>query len=311
MTDAGVAGYQTSTGAASPGRVNVVTPTANGPVPVNERGPRCDTAGTPSAWSLGRGEAPATDCDATDVGDDDELLQPVRTTATATTKSPSRVGAIPTPVTVSRRDRAGRSGRHLPVARPERFGEAAVGRDCPDDEGPRRIDTVPAGKSQRQPRKRWAAPALGRSGSMWAERTFGITTDSFEGRVESFAATVGIPVEDEVRFVSRREVRIHGGRGEEDARPSTVGSRAKAMCSMLSQPSSLVGGSISRSARICDVGRAHPGAGFTQLLRRRELAELVKQSLDEIDLCLGKRCLDPDASSSVPVTVSDVDDLIA
>jgi hypothetical protein len=128
----------------------VVTPTANGPLPVNERGPRFDTAGTASAWSLGRGDALATE-DAADFGDGDELPQPARATAAVTKRSPSRVGVIDTPVTVSRPGRAGQSGCHVPVACPERFCKAAVSRSRPDDERLRWVDVVLAGKRQRQP----------------------------------------------------------------------------------------------------------------------------------------------------------------
>src|ERR1700742_69822 len=46
-----VAGYQTSTGALSVGRVNVVSPTPKGPGAVKLLGPRRATVGTVSPWT--------------------------------------------------------------------------------------------------------------------------------------------------------------------------------------------------------------------------------------------------------------------
>ena len=95
------------------------------------------------------------------------------------------------------------------------------------------------------------------------------------------------------RRPQRRGRDEHAGRAASRRRARRTATR-----STPAKPSSSDGGSSSRSARICDVGASRPGsrrASARSSSGRRQRAEAVEQPLDEVDLRLGERRVEPDA----------------
>ena len=81
------------------------------------------------------------------------------------------------------------------------------------------------------------------------------------------------------------------------------GARTNGTCSTPAKPSSVDGGSSSRNARICEVGASKPGSSFASVRSSPGVgsgAEAVEQPLDEVDLRLGERRVEPDAARRSP-----------
>ena len=96
--------------------------------------------------------------------------------------------------------------------------------------------------------------------------------------------------------------------------PFGFGARANARRSTLAKPSSSAGGSSSRTVRICDVGVSRPGsrrASSRSVRGIRERAAAVEEALDEVDLGLRERRVEPDAARRGAVPARDLDDVVA
>ena len=91
------------------------------------------------------------------------------------------------------------------------------------------------------------------------------------------------------------------------------GARTKGTCSTSANPSSVDGGSSSRSARIWEVGASTPGsrrASSRSCSGLGKRAEALEQPLDEVDLRLRERRVEPDAASRDPMPARRLDHVV-
>ena len=134
---------------------------------------------------------------------------------------------------------------------------------------------------------------------------------------ERLRVAVRAPVEDEMRRVGIE--RCHPAPSTAPAARNTPlrvrpdGARTNGTRSTLASPSPPVGGSSSRSIRIWEVGASTPGrsrASF-ESSRGRQRPEPFEQTLDEVDLRLSERCVEPHAPRRDAVTLRGVEDVAA
>ena len=147
--------------------------------------------------------------------------------------------------------------------------------------------------------------------------------DRCDGGGEICGGAVRTPVEDEVRRVRIRsgECLLPSGRtdrggGDEDARPLASFAGGALERHALDDGEALV---VRRrlelaEARICRVGASTPGserAAASSSSGVGERAEPIEEALDEVDLRLGERRVEPDAACGDPVARRGLDDVAA
>jgi hypothetical protein len=182
-----------------------------------------------------------------------------------------------------------------------------------DEDGARRVDAVQPREREGQPRQRRPAPASRRAGGVRAHRGLHRSGDvrGEAGGVacERIQVAVGAPVEDQVRRVAialferllPAGLPQRGGR-DEDSRPTSRGWRAREG-HLLHGRESFVDGRRLELAEGAHLRRRRVDARLTprrpaQLFGSRKGAETLEQPLDEVDLRLGERRVEPSHSTS-------------
>ena len=174
-----------------------------------------------------------------------------------------------------------------------------------------RVDAVRSGERERQARERRPAPAGRRPGGVRAQRGLHWSGDlgreTREGAREDVRRVVGAPVEEQLR---RPPVGVHEGllpagttqeRGrDEDTRLHTPRGRHTRKWQPIHIRESFVDRRWLELAKRTHLGRGCVHARFTacqfsQLLRSRQRSETIEQPLDEVDLRLRERRVEPHA----------------
>ena len=192
----------------------------------------------------------------------------------------------------------------------------------PDHDRARRIDAVARARTRGQARERRPAPARRRAAGVRADaRSRPARRPRPRGGATASArrAAVGPPVEDEVRRRIGRRSGLpagpaqRGGRDEHAGRPVRRGARANGTRSTPAKPSSSPA-ARARGAPASATSARGPGllrAASRSSLGRRERAETVEQPLDEVDLRLCERRVEPDAAHGEAVPLGGLDDVAA
>ena len=197
----------------------------------------------------------------------------------------------------------------------------------PDDDRARGIDIVRARERERQSRERRAAPAHRRAASVRAEGAFDGSFDlggeACDQIVEPAGDAVGAPVEDQARIAEvahgtsmlPRAAAKRGG-GDEHSCAAPSGSRRASERHDLDGVESLVGSGrleLAQGAHLrcrrhdaCLAARELP-----QLVRPGKRAVAIEQPLDQVDLRLGERRVEPDAARRQRMADRGVDDMAA
>ncbi len=165
--------------------------------------------------------------------------------------------------------------------------------------------------ASRKPGERRTAPAARWAGAVRAQRTLhrpgDVKREAGRDFRELLDGAVGAPVEDEVRRVRINSLEhvlpagLHQRSGcDEDARARSLGRRRSHERHPLDVGESLVGRRWLELAECAHLGgrREHARLATSpcpQLLRSRDRAEPLEETLDEIDLRLGERRVEPDA----------------
>ena len=171
--------------------------------------------------------------------------------------------------------------------------------------------TVCSRERERQPGQRRAAPAARRAGRVRAQRALHRAGDrggeACDTGVEHVQGAVGAPVEDQVWRVTvalssarSQPGTPERGRRDEDPRLRSPGRRRAHEGHVLHAREALVGRRRLELAERAHLRRRRQHTLLTsrqpsQLLGSRERAETLEQALDEIDLGLRERRVEPDA----------------
>jgi hypothetical protein len=195
----------------------------------------------------------------------------------------------------------------------------------PDETRTRRVDAVRPRERQWQPGQRRSAPASRWARGMRAQccfhraRHFG--RDQCDGGGEGIRIAVGIPVEHQVRRFSTSRLdglvpaRLRDGGGcDEDALFCPSGGGRPRERHLLHERKSLVGRRRLELAERSHLGCRREQAGLTpdersQLVGRGQRAEALELALDDVDLGLCERRVQPDAPRRDPVSRRRLDDV--
>ena len=203
----------------------------------------------------------------------------------------------------------------------ERRRERAVGGADADEDGARRLDAVRPRERQRQPGQRRPAPAARRSAGVGAQRALHRAGDLRRELGDRGGERAGIaarpPVEQQVRRdrgrarpssparPGRRPPRTRRRR-----RPGTAAPARTAPAPGPPIPRRPTAARARARARICDVGGSTPCPRRARTRSSSGLgsdAGAVEHPLDEVDLRLGERRVQPDAPRREPVPARGVD----